>query len=109
MSVSVWRLGFALIRSVVKGFEAIMDKRGGVTETENGDAFLELNRIAMKYPHRYTKVRSLHFPLKVVCGAAGHRSGWQRFCGRAAVKAEKPLPGLGFAGWYKTSNLLNVM
>ncbi|XP_074463159.1 eukaryotic translation initiation factor 4E transporter isoform X6 [Larus michahellis] len=32
-----------------------MDKRGGVTETENGDAFLELNRIPTKYPHRYTK------------------------------------------------------
>ncbi|KAM6051175.1 eukaryotic translation initiation factor 4E transporter isoform 5-T6 [Theristicus caerulescens] len=32
-----------------------MDKRGGVTETENGDAFLELNRITTKYPHRYTK------------------------------------------------------
>ncbi|XP_057229761.1 eukaryotic translation initiation factor 4E transporter isoform X5 [Malurus melanocephalus] len=32
-----------------------MDKRGGATETENGDAFLELNRIATKYPHRYTK------------------------------------------------------
>ncbi|XP_009582206.1 PREDICTED: eukaryotic translation initiation factor 4E transporter isoform X2 [Fulmarus glacialis] len=32
-----------------------MDKRGGVTETENGDAFPELNRITTKYPHRYTK------------------------------------------------------
>ncbi|KAM9281741.1 eukaryotic translation initiation factor 4E transporter isoform 4-T5 [Morus bassanus] len=32
-----------------------MDKRGGVTETENGDALLELNRITTKYPHRYTK------------------------------------------------------
>ncbi|XP_009461984.1 PREDICTED: eukaryotic translation initiation factor 4E transporter isoform X2 [Nipponia nippon] len=32
-----------------------MDKRGGVTEIENGDAFLELNRIPTKYPHRYTK------------------------------------------------------
>ncbi|XP_055561236.1 eukaryotic translation initiation factor 4E transporter isoform X5 [Falco cherrug] len=32
-----------------------MDKRGAVTEAENGDAFLELNRIATKYPHRYTK------------------------------------------------------
>ncbi|XP_051490191.1 eukaryotic translation initiation factor 4E transporter isoform X4 [Apus apus] len=32
-----------------------MDKRGGVTETENGDAFLELNRVPTKYPHRYTK------------------------------------------------------
>ncbi|XP_075626115.1 eukaryotic translation initiation factor 4E transporter isoform X5 [Balearica regulorum gibbericeps] len=32
-----------------------MDKRGGIPETENGDAFLELNRIATKYPHRYTK------------------------------------------------------
>ncbi|XP_074015480.1 eukaryotic translation initiation factor 4E transporter isoform X2 [Numenius arquata] len=32
-----------------------MDKRGGVTEAENGDAFLELNRIPTKYPHRYTK------------------------------------------------------
>ncbi|XP_041344612.1 eukaryotic translation initiation factor 4E transporter isoform X4 [Pyrgilauda ruficollis] len=32
-----------------------MDKRGGATETENGDAFLELNRITTKYPHRYTK------------------------------------------------------
>ncbi|XP_054028845.1 eukaryotic translation initiation factor 4E transporter isoform X4 [Dryobates pubescens] len=32
-----------------------MDKRGGVTETENGDAFLELNRVTTKYPHRYTK------------------------------------------------------
>ncbi|KAM6318128.1 eukaryotic translation initiation factor 4E transporter isoform 3-T3 [Podargus strigoides] len=32
-----------------------MDKRGGVTETENGDASLELNRIPTKYPHRYTK------------------------------------------------------
>ncbi|KAM6052395.1 eukaryotic translation initiation factor 4E transporter isoform 5-T7 [Chlamydotis macqueenii] len=32
-----------------------MDKRGGITETENGDAFLELNRITTKYPHRYTK------------------------------------------------------
>ncbi|KAM9623465.1 eukaryotic translation initiation factor 4E transporter isoform 7-T9 [Morphnus guianensis] len=40
---------------MVKGFEVTMDKRGGVTETENGDAFLELNRIATKYPHRYTK------------------------------------------------------
>ncbi|XP_053938388.1 eukaryotic translation initiation factor 4E transporter isoform X4 [Cuculus canorus] len=32
-----------------------MDKRGGATETENGDAFLELNRVTVKYPHRYTK------------------------------------------------------
>ncbi|XP_075574388.1 eukaryotic translation initiation factor 4E transporter isoform X4 [Pelecanus crispus] len=32
-----------------------MDKRGGITETENGDAFLELNRITTKYSHRYTK------------------------------------------------------
>uniref|UniRef100_A0A8C2TR83 Eukaryotic translation initiation factor 4E nuclear import factor 1 n=1 Tax=Coturnix japonica TaxID=93934 RepID=A0A8C2TR83_COTJA len=32
-----------------------MDKRGGITEAENGDAFLELNRTATKYPHRYTK------------------------------------------------------
>uniref|UniRef100_A0A8B9MK38 Eukaryotic translation initiation factor 4E nuclear import factor 1 n=1 Tax=Accipiter nisus TaxID=211598 RepID=A0A8B9MK38_9AVES len=40
---------------MVKGFEVAMDKRGGVTEAENGDAFLELNRIATKYPHRYTK------------------------------------------------------
>ncbi|XP_042661319.1 eukaryotic translation initiation factor 4E transporter isoform X5 [Tyto alba] len=32
-----------------------MDKKGGIAETENGDAFLELNRIAIKYPHRYTK------------------------------------------------------
>ncbi|XP_032931752.1 eukaryotic translation initiation factor 4E transporter isoform X4 [Catharus ustulatus] len=32
-----------------------MDKRGGATETENGDAFLELNRTTTKYPHRYTK------------------------------------------------------
>ncbi|KAM8993393.1 eukaryotic translation initiation factor 4E transporter isoform 7-T7 [Ara ararauna] len=47
--------GAALARSVVKGFEVIMDKRGGLTETENGDAFLELNRITTKYPHRYTK------------------------------------------------------
>ncbi|XP_068268909.1 eukaryotic translation initiation factor 4E transporter isoform X5 [Nyctibius grandis] len=31
-----------------------MDKRG-ITETENGDAFVELNRITTKYPHRYTK------------------------------------------------------
>ncbi|KAM4648781.1 eukaryotic translation initiation factor 4E transporter isoform 5-T5 [Amazona ochrocephala] len=45
----------ALARSVVKGFEVIMDKRGGLTETENGDAFLEFNRITTKYPHRYTK------------------------------------------------------
>ncbi|XP_061226674.1 eukaryotic translation initiation factor 4E transporter isoform X6 [Neopsephotus bourkii] len=45
----------ALARSVVRGFEVIMDKRGGLTETENGDAFLELNRITTKYPHRYTK------------------------------------------------------
>ncbi|RMC05983.1 hypothetical protein DUI87_17528 [Hirundo rustica rustica] len=41
--------------SAVKGFEVTMDKRGGATETENGDAFLELNRITTKYPHRYTK------------------------------------------------------
>ncbi|XP_052652559.1 eukaryotic translation initiation factor 4E transporter isoform X4 [Harpia harpyja] len=40
---------------MVKGFEVTMDKRGGITETENGDAFLELNRIVTKYPHRYTK------------------------------------------------------
>ncbi|XP_068767217.1 eukaryotic translation initiation factor 4E transporter isoform X3 [Struthio camelus] len=40
---------------MAKGFEVAMDKRGGVTETENGDAFLELNRITTKYPHRYTK------------------------------------------------------
>ncbi|XP_072736132.1 eukaryotic translation initiation factor 4E transporter isoform X5 [Ciconia boyciana] len=45
----------ALARSVVKGLEVTMDKRGGITETENGDAFLELNRITTKYPHRYTK------------------------------------------------------
>ncbi|XP_075372330.1 eukaryotic translation initiation factor 4E transporter isoform X6 [Mycteria americana] len=45
----------ALARAVVKGFEVTMDKRGGITETENGDAFLELNRITTKYPHRYTK------------------------------------------------------
>ncbi|XP_068013299.1 eukaryotic translation initiation factor 4E transporter isoform X4 [Melanerpes formicivorus] len=32
-----------------------MDKRGGVADTENGDAFLELNRVTTKYPHRYTK------------------------------------------------------
>ncbi|KAJ7423737.1 hypothetical protein WISP_32391 [Willisornis vidua] len=41
--------------SAVQGFELTMDKRGGVTETENGDAFLELNRVTTKYPHRYTK------------------------------------------------------
>ena len=90
-----------------------MDKRGGITETENGDAFLELNRITTKYPHRYTKVSSLPFPLKVVHGAIGHRSrvGGGGFCEREAVKltAEKPLPGLEFARWYKMSNLLNVM
>lgn len=51
------------------------NKRGGITETENGDAFLELNRITTKYPHRYTKVSALPFPLKVVCGAVGRRSG----------------------------------
>ncbi|XP_064583323.1 eukaryotic translation initiation factor 4E transporter isoform X6 [Zonotrichia leucophrys gambelii] len=45
-----------LAGSAVKGFEVTMDKRGGAaTETENGDAFLELNRITTKYPHRYTK------------------------------------------------------
>ncbi|KGL74591.1 Eukaryotic translation initiation factor 4E transporter [Tinamus guttatus] len=32
-----------------------MDKRGGTTEAENGDAFHDLNRITTKYPHRYTK------------------------------------------------------
>ncbi|NXY88677.1 4ET factor, partial [Alcedo cyanopectus] len=32
-----------------------MDKRGGTTETENGDAFLELTRVPNKYLHRYTK------------------------------------------------------
>ncbi|XP_069727518.1 eukaryotic translation initiation factor 4E transporter isoform X5 [Phaenicophaeus curvirostris] len=31
-----------------------MDKRG-TTGTENGDAFLELSRVTVKYPHRYTK------------------------------------------------------
>ncbi|OXB64648.1 hypothetical protein ASZ78_008724, partial [Callipepla squamata] len=41
--------------SMVKGVDVAMDKRGGVTEAENGDAFLELNRTATKYPHRYTK------------------------------------------------------
>ncbi|XP_048819696.1 eukaryotic translation initiation factor 4E transporter isoform X3 [Lagopus muta] len=40
---------------MVKGFDVAMDKRGGITEAENGDAFLELNRTATKYPHRYTK------------------------------------------------------
>ncbi|OXB73310.1 UNVERIFIED_CONTAM: hypothetical protein H355_008286 [Colinus virginianus] len=40
---------------MVKGVDVAMDKRGGVTEAENGDAFLELNRTATKYPHRYTK------------------------------------------------------
>lgn len=59
---------------MVKGFEVAMDKRGGVTEAENGDAFLELNRIATKYPHRYTKVSALPFPLEVVRGAVGRRS-----------------------------------
>lgn len=52
-----------------------MDKRGGATETENGDAFLELNRITTKYPHRYTKVSSLSFRLGVVRGTFGHASG----------------------------------
>lgn len=59
---------------MVKGFEVAMDKRGGVTEAENGDAFLELNRIATKYPHRYTKVSALPCPLEVVRGAVGHKS-----------------------------------
>ncbi|XP_021268872.1 eukaryotic translation initiation factor 4E transporter isoform X4 [Numida meleagris] len=40
---------------MVKSFGVAMDKRGGITEAENGDAFLELNRTATKYPHRYTK------------------------------------------------------
>ncbi|XP_042721720.1 eukaryotic translation initiation factor 4E transporter isoform X4 [Lagopus leucura] len=40
---------------MVKGLDVAMDKRGGITEAENGDAFLELNRTATKYPHRYTK------------------------------------------------------
>ncbi|XP_035196132.1 eukaryotic translation initiation factor 4E transporter isoform X4 [Oxyura jamaicensis] len=40
---------------MVKGLEVAMDKKGGTTEAENGDAFLELNRTATKYPHRYTK------------------------------------------------------
>ncbi|XP_064024476.1 eukaryotic translation initiation factor 4E transporter isoform X4 [Pogoniulus pusillus] len=40
---------------MVKGVAVTMDKRGGATETENGDAFLELNRVTTKYPHRYTK------------------------------------------------------
>ncbi|XP_019476618.1 eukaryotic translation initiation factor 4E transporter isoform X4 [Meleagris gallopavo] len=40
---------------MVKSFDVAMDKRGGITEAENGDAFLELNRTATKYPHRYTK------------------------------------------------------
>lgn len=47
---------FSFARSMVKGFDVAMDKRGGITEAENGDAFLELNRTATKYPHRYTKV-----------------------------------------------------
>ncbi|XP_047919740.1 eukaryotic translation initiation factor 4E transporter isoform X5 [Anser cygnoides] len=40
---------------MVKGLEVAMDKKGGTTEAENGDAFLELNRTVTKYPHRYTK------------------------------------------------------
>lgn len=64
-----------------------MDKRGGVTETENGDAFLELNRISTKYPHRYTKVSVLTFSLKLLHGAVGHRSkvGGGGSCERKAV------------------------
>lgn len=29
--------------------------------------------------------------------------------GNSEVKAEKPLPGLGFTKWYQMSGLLNVM
>lgn len=89
-----------------------MDKRGGATETENGDAFLELNRTTTKYPHRYTKVSSLSFPLGVVRGTLGPRSrvGGGGSCkGNSEVKAEKPLPGLGVVGWYQMSSLLNAM
>ncbi|KAI6076335.1 Eukaryotic translation initiation factor 4E transporter isoform X2 [Aix galericulata] len=42
-------------REARRGLEVAMDKKGGTTEAENGDAFLELNRTATKYPHRYTK------------------------------------------------------
>ncbi|KAM7145085.1 eukaryotic translation initiation factor 4E transporter isoform 4-T5 [Macrochelys suwanniensis] len=43
-----------LIRSIVKGFQVAMDKRGAIAEIENGDTFLDLNRITVKC-HRYTK------------------------------------------------------
>lgn len=55
---------FVLIRSMVKGLEVAMDKKGGTTEAENGDAFLELNRTVTKYPHRYTKVSCFSFSFK---------------------------------------------
>lgn len=73
---------------MVKGFEVTMDKRGGITETENGDAFLELNRITTKYPHRYTKVSAFPVPLEAVHGADGHRSkvGGGGFCERESVR-----------------------
>ncbi|XP_063000072.1 eukaryotic translation initiation factor 4E transporter isoform X2 [Elgaria multicarinata webbii] len=36
--------------------QAIMDKRGVLTEAVNGDTLLDINRLsAMKFPHRYTK------------------------------------------------------
>lgn len=72
--VSIRWFGFVFVRSMVKGVAVTMDKRGGATETENGDAFPELNRVTTKYPHRYTKVGSLPFPLPAMHGAAGHRS-----------------------------------
>ncbi|NXF05695.1 4ET factor, partial [Smithornis capensis] len=44
-----------------------MDKRGGVTEAENGDALLELNRVTTKCPHRYTKKELLDIKERPYC------------------------------------------
>ncbi|XP_054852272.1 eukaryotic translation initiation factor 4E transporter isoform X3 [Eublepharis macularius] len=40
----------------IPSLQAIMDKRGALTDVVNGDSLLDINRIGiMKFPHRYTK------------------------------------------------------
>lgn len=77
---------------MVKGFDVAMDKRGGITEAENGDAFLELNRTATKYPHRYTKVSA--------CGSCA-RSCWPRVTKEGEHGCKQPLCGSGLAGGHR--------
>lgn len=84
---------------MVKGFDVAMDKRGGITEAENGDAFLELNRTATKYPHRYTKVSA--------CGSCA-RSCWPRVTKEGEHGCKQPLCGSGLAGGHRAHVVCDV-